>query len=154
MGGHNFFSKVASIDPIAQAVHAPGYNDEANYQLKQHMPGSNGPYSGVTASLAGANAGYAAGGPGANADWKAPVPWHQGGIMGALQGAASGADPQRAIQAGPGAYGLPNTGTSTGPVGQSGYNDTSASYVNAARNAVPRPVMTGTQGQIAPPRSF
>ncbi len=92
MGGNNFFSKIASIDPIAQALHLPGYNSYAKAQANAHLPGSNGPYTGVTPTLAGANAGYAPGGPGAN-PWQQPQPWHQGGLFGALQGLASSANP-------------------------------------------------------------
>src|SRR5712664_1529746 len=88
MGGNNFFSKIASIDPIAQALNLPGAHSYANAQANAHLPSSSGPYSGVAASLAGANAGYAPGGPGANV-WTQPTPWHQGGLFGALQGAAS-----------------------------------------------------------------
>jgi hypothetical protein len=89
MGGNNFFSKIASVDPIAQALHLPGYNAYAKAQANAHLPGSNGPYSGIAPTLAGANAGYAPGGPGSNPMWRQPQPWHQGGLLGALQGGAT-----------------------------------------------------------------
>jgi len=127
MGGNNFFSKIASIDPIAQALNLPGAHSYANAQANAHLPGSNGPYTGVTPTLAGANAGYAPGGPGAN-PWQQPVPWHQGGLFGTLQGAASdvggtsfGAQPKFNTQ----------SPSQTGPVGQVGPDP----YVTAARNA-------------------
>ncbi len=88
MGGNNFFSKIASIDPIAQALRLPGHDAYAKAQANAHLPGSNGPYTGVTPTLAAANAGYTPGGPGAN-PWQQPQPWHQGGLLGALQGGAS-----------------------------------------------------------------
>lgn len=89
MSSDNFFAKIASVDPIAQALHLPGYNTDVKAQANAHLPASSGPYSGATPTLAGANAGYAPGGPGANAMWRQPQPWHQGGLFGALQGGAS-----------------------------------------------------------------
>jgi hypothetical protein len=67
--GNNFFAKLAQHDPLAQALHLPGYNAAAGAQATRaagNSPFAAGPYTGVAPSLAGANAGYAAGGPGSN----------------------------------------------------------------------------------------
>jgi hypothetical protein len=116
--GSGFFGKIASIDPVAQALHLPGYNSYAKQQANAHLPGSNGPYTGVTPTLAGANAGYAPGGPGADPMWRQPQPWHQGGFLGALQGLASSANPGAAPGnlSNPGS--LMSSPSRTGPVGQ------------------------------------
>ncbi len=130
MGGSNFFSKIASIDPIAQALNLPGAHSYAQAQANAHLPASNGPYTGVTPTLAGANAGYAPGGPGANM-WTQPTPWHQGGLFGTLQGLASdvgetsyGAQPKFSTQ----------SPSATGPAGNVGTDP----YVTAAQNATRR----------------
>lgn len=70
MGGQFFapLQKLASHDPLAGALNLPGSHTYANYQNNRLMnvPNSiNTPYGGVAATLAGANAGYQAGGPGA-----------------------------------------------------------------------------------------
>ena len=70
MGTGTFFSKLAGYDPLAQALHLPGSNKYAQQQASQaatQSPYAQGPYTGVTPTLAGANAGYAANGPGATA---------------------------------------------------------------------------------------
>lgn len=133
MGSDNFFAKIASIDPIAQALRLPGYQTHARAQAEAHLPGSNGPYTGVTPTLAGANAGYLPGGPGAN-PWTQPQPWHQGGLFGLAQGLAGdvagtsfGAQPQFSTQ----------SPSSTGPVGQVN------PYSAAAQKATPQPIAKG-----------
>lgn len=68
MGSGTFFSKMASYDPLAQALHLPGSNKWSQQQASQaatQSPNAVGPYTGITPTLAGANAGYAANGPGA-----------------------------------------------------------------------------------------
>src|SRR5579859_5779110 len=73
MGTGTFFSKLASYDPLAHALHLPGASKYEQLQASQaNGNSSTGPYQGVTPTLAGANAGYAAGGPGANQGY---VPW-------------------------------------------------------------------------------
>jgi|SRR5579859_1158146 len=141
MSGNNFFSKIASIDPIAQALNLPGAHSYAQAQANAHLPGSNGPYTGVAPTLAGANAGYAPGGPGAN-PWQQPVPWHQGGLFGALQGGATqfgnvldvGGNTPLGPTTNP-QFKAPNLSNAspsqTGPVGQVGPDP----YVTAARTA-------------------
>ena len=82
----SFFQKVASVDPIAQAFNLPGSKSYVNSQIQSHMGSTTGPYAGVTPTLAGANAGYLPGGPGAIAGWQAPQPWHQGGFLRCIAG--------------------------------------------------------------------
>jgi hypothetical protein len=72
MGSDNFFSKVASVDPLAQALHLPG-SDKYAQAVAQRNAGATdvngGPYAGIAPTLAAANAGYVAGGPGAPKGW-------------------------------------------------------------------------------------
>lgn len=74
MGAGTFFSKIASYDPIAQALHLPGASSYVNYEqakADEAQPGAHsGPYQGVSPTLAAAQAGYAAGGPGSNSQWR------------------------------------------------------------------------------------
>ena len=90
MGSSNFFSKFASIDPIAQSLHLPGSQKYREQEMQDaNSTGSVGPYAGVTPTLAGANGGYAPGGPGANASY---TPFHAqmpGGLFGDAQRLAS-----------------------------------------------------------------
>lgn len=67
MGSTNFFSKLASIDPLAQALNLPGAHKYAQAQAQSNAGATDtngGAYTGINATLAGANAGYAPGGPG------------------------------------------------------------------------------------------
>jgi|ERR1700761_2167460 hypothetical protein len=68
MGSDNFFSKVASIDPLAQALNLPGAHKYAQSQA-QDVQTNAGPYAGVTPTLADANAGYAPGSADAQQGW-------------------------------------------------------------------------------------
>ena len=82
MGGSNsnFFAKVADVDPVAQALHLPGSGAAQKGRLdRANAANSTGPYTGVAPTLAGANAGYVPGGPGANTDWK---PFNLGNVGG------------------------------------------------------------------------
>lgn len=77
MGSNNFFSKIASMDPLAQALNLPGAHKYAQQQGRDEAAkagASAGPYTGVQATLAGANAGYAPGGPGATVGWHQYMP--------------------------------------------------------------------------------
>lgn len=86
MGSGTFFSKVASVDPLAQALHLPGSNKYAQQEAQDaNSTGAVGPYAGVAPTLAGANAGYAPGGPGANANYQPFVAKQPGGIFGTAQ---------------------------------------------------------------------
>lgn len=92
MGASNFFSKFASIDPLAQALNLPGAHKYAQQQAKDEAGkagASGGAYTGVDATLAGSNAGYAPGGPGATVGWHQYAPHAQGGLFGAAQGVAN-----------------------------------------------------------------
>ena len=92
MGSNNFFSKLASVDPVAQAFHLPGSQSYKQGQASAQAGASaqvGGPYSGVTPTLAGANAGYAPGGPGATVGWRPWAPTGPSGLMGFMQRAAS-----------------------------------------------------------------
>jgi hypothetical protein len=56
MGVTNWFSQLASHDPLANKLNLPGAHGYANWQ--HPSGGTSGPYAGVAPSLAGANAGY------------------------------------------------------------------------------------------------
>jgi hypothetical protein len=68
MGSTNFFSKLASIDPLAQALNLPGAHKYAQNQAGD-VQSNAGPYAGTTPTLADANAGYAPGSKGAQPGW-------------------------------------------------------------------------------------
>lgn len=73
MGSNNFFSKLASYDPLAQALHLPGANGYMKSQASSAAGQSSnnaGPYAGVTPTLSAAAAGYQPGGAGSNAGWQ------------------------------------------------------------------------------------
>lgn len=92
MGSTNFFSKLASVDPLAQALNLPGAHKYAQAEAQDEAGkagASGGPYTGVTPTLAGANAGYAAGGPGATVGWSQYVPRQPSGLFGDAQRAAN-----------------------------------------------------------------
>lgn len=92
MGTGTFFSKIASVDPLAHALHLPGANKYAQVEATKDagQSAANGQaYTGVAPTLAAANAGYAAGGPGSNADWHPWTPNAPGGIFGAAQRVSS-----------------------------------------------------------------
>jgi hypothetical protein len=88
MGSENFFAKFASIDPLAQALHLPGAHKYAQQQARDRAGQTDtngGAYTGVDATLAGANAGYRPGGPGATPGFVPTQPSGGGGLFGALQ---------------------------------------------------------------------
>ena len=114
MGTGTFFSKMASYDPLANALHLPGANKYAAQQASQDAGRSAyGPYTGVTPTLAGANAGYAPGGPGANAGY---TPWTPTGLSGLQKFAATSG------QVTPNPYGWQSAG------GQAGTNPTKPGF--------------------------
>lgn len=89
MGSTNFFSKLASVDPLAQALNLPGAHKYAQAQA-QDVQTNPGPYAGVTPTLADANAGYAPGSADAQKGWtpnQATTPGNS--LFGKLQGAAN-----------------------------------------------------------------
>ena len=141
MGSTNFFSKLASIDPLAQALNLPGAHKYAQAQA-QDVQTNAGPYAGQTPTLAASKEGYTPGGPTAQAGWtpnQATSPGNS--LFGKLQGAANvsgNATPQPwasgtikpFTQANPGA------GTSNQFVQQSG---TVNPYVTAAQRSTQQP---------------
>jgi hypothetical protein len=154
MGSDNFFSKVASIDPIAQMLHLPGSNKyaQSEAQAANSAPDS-GPYNGVAPTLAAANAGYTPGGPGANASYVPFAAARPGGLFGGLQRiAAASGDTLPNVAAGqvlPPVSGVPTTLRTGQPAGVA--NPYGAPppiapnpYVAAAANAGPKPLNTNT----------
>ena len=128
MGSTNFFSKLASIDPIAQALNLPGAHKYAQAQA-QDVQSNVGPYAGQTPTLAAANVGYAPGttAQGATPGWtpiQATAPGNSAFNFlqkaANLSGNASG---------GGAALGVPTRLPSTNPI------STSNQYVQAARGA-------------------
>ena len=92
MGNSNFFSKLASIDPLAQALDLPGAHKYAQAQAQSaagQTDTNGGAYTGVAPTLAGANAGYAPGGPGATPGFSPTQPSGGGGLFGILQKGAN-----------------------------------------------------------------
>lgn len=88
MGSSNFFAKFASIDPLAQMLNLPGAHKYAQAQAQSEAGkagASGGPYTGVDPTLAGANAGYTPGGPGATTGWSQYAPRAPGGLFGLMQ---------------------------------------------------------------------
>lgn len=103
MGSTSFFSKLASYDPLAQGLDLPGAHKYQNTLVNRVGP-DQGPYTGVQATLAGANSGYAANGPGANgspaapavngpAGWGHPTVGGIGGFMQSLGNTATALNP-------------------------------------------------------------
>jgi hypothetical protein len=140
VGSNNFFSKVASIDPLAQALNLPGAHKFAQSQA-QDVQTNAGPFAGKTPTLADANAGYAPGSAGATVGWtpnQATVPGNS--LFGAAQRAANlsgnlSAQPTNGLPgSGRGGIGLPNPTAGT----QNTYvqpTQTMNPYVTAARAA-------------------
>lgn len=92
MGSTNFFSKLASVDPLAQALNLPGAHKYAQAQAQDRAGQTDtngGAYTGVQASLAGANAGYQPGGPGATVGFAPTQPTSNAGIFNTLQKGAN-----------------------------------------------------------------
>ena len=154
MGSDNFFSKLASVDPLAQMLHLPGSGKYAQSQLERaNEAPDSGPYNGVAPTLAGANAGYAPGGPGANPNYK---PWQiqrPGGIFGTAQRLAGTAGEITPNPTGgtfiPGTPQQQLTTVRTGQIpGQGGYTSPAPiapnPYVAAIAGAGPKPVSTNT----------
>ena len=136
MGSNTFFSKIASFDPLAQALHLPGAGKYMQSQASDAAGKSGGgPYQGVTPTLAGANAGYAPGGPGANQDWK---PWVAPQIGNGWQRFAANQGNISPGIVGPLVdKGAPGTNTAYSGNGAQPQNP-AAGYVNAARQVAMR----------------
>jgi hypothetical protein len=141
MGSTNFFAKLASVDPLAQALNLPGAHKYAQAQA-QDVQTNPGPFAGQTPTLAASKAGYTPGTPGAQVGWtpnQATTPGNA--IFSKLQGAANlsgNATPQ------PWASGTlkpftqanPSAGTGNSFVQQSG---TVNPYVTAAQRSTVQP---------------
>lgn len=140
MGSDNFFSKVASIDPLAQALNLPGAHKYAQSQAQDAAGGTDtngGAYTGLNATLAGANAGYAPGGPGATVGFAPTQPTSGNSLFGKLQGGANllgnlTPQPWATGTLKPFTTANPGAGTSNSYVQNS---QTVNPYVTAARNA-------------------
>lgn len=141
MGSGTFFSKVAS-SPLFQKLDLPGSH---KYQdtLENVIGPNSGAYTGVTPTLAGANAGYAAGGPGAiqgavnapnvgqnAAGWGHPAVGGLAGFMNNVVGKGLSLDPAMNTT-------LTNAGNATNAAGQAVNGNASGAnpWVDAARNA-------------------
>ena len=143
MGGDNFFSKVASMDPLARALHLPG-SDKYAQAVAQRNAGATdvngGAYTGIAPTLAGANAGYAPGGPGAAPNWQqinlGNSPSGIGGFMTKLANLSANTNP-----ASGGNFGtLPNASDRNqyAPSGSANVGNSqqpASAYVQAARGA-------------------
>lgn len=123
MSSDNYFAKFASIDPLAQALHLPGANKYVQSQASQNAGTSaanGGPYTGITPTLAAANAGYAAGGPGSNTQWQQWAPSNPGGVMGFLQKGAASSGSTTPNPLGGTFFNKPTTVGGSNPWGQGG----------------------------------
>jgi len=152
MGANNFFSKFASIDPLAHALHLPGANKYSEEQARRDAGTSGaGPYAGVAPTLAGANAGYAPGGPGAVAGWHQWQPNAPGGAFGFAQRFSNAVGNTTPNPAG-GQW----TPSNPGQLQNTMNNPAGGTYaappgINPYVAAIPR--MVGTQGQPNPMQS-
>jgi hypothetical protein len=133
MGSDNFFSKVASIDPLAQALHLPGSQKYAQAVAQRNAGATDvngGAYTGIAPTLAAANAGYTPGGPGAPVGWQQANLGSTPGWMNSFRNINSGIIPS------PIANGLGSIGsTPVSPGAQQNAGNPSTAYVNAARGA-------------------
>lgn len=147
MGSSNFFAKLASVDPLAQALHLPGSNKYAQQEAQDaNSTGAVGPYAGVTPTLAGANSGYAPGGPGSNPNY---VPFHAqapGGLFGAAQRFSTAVGDT-----------TPNPDTPTKPFGMPGQIvgslQTGQPYGGASPYGAPAYVAASQQANMQPPNA-
>jgi hypothetical protein len=141
MGSDNFFSKIASIDPLAQALDLPGAHKYAQSQAQDaagQTDTNGGAYTGVNATLAGANAGYAPGGPGATPGFAPTQPTAGNALFGHLQGAANLVGNSMPYRAGSGIVPTaPGSVSTANPYVQQ--NTTQNPYAMAAGNTARQP---------------
>ena len=142
MGSTNFFAKLASIDPLAQALNLPGAHKYAQAQA-QDVQTNAGPYAGQTPTLAASKEGYTPGSTalGAQAGWTPNQASGSNGLFGKLQGAANLSgnltpQPWSSGNLKPLTQANPTAGTSNSFVQQSG---TVNPYVTAAQRATVQP---------------
>jgi hypothetical protein len=152
MGSTNFFSKLASVDPLAQALDLPGAHKYAQAQA-QDVQTNPGPYAGQTPTLAAANAGYVPGSTaqGAQVGWTPNQMTTPGNaLFSALQRGANlsgnlSAQPTNVLPgSGRSGIGLPNQGAGTGNTYVQG-SQTINPYVAAAQRSTVQP-STNTWG--------
>jgi hypothetical protein len=148
----SFLSKVAAIDPIAQSLDLPGSKSYANSVQQQNQADAEanglGPYARVAPSLAGAQAGYVQGGPGATPGWQPYVPkGGQGGLFGAAESLANFAGNLPGVKVGSGSVstGVPNFNNNQPPTQGQAYG-----YVQAAKNAATGSQAVQQQSQLTP----
>jgi len=104
MGTGTFFSKMASYDPLAQALDLPGAHKWQQQQAENaNSTNQAGPYAGVTPTLAAANAGYAPGGPGAQAGWQSQDTQPNPYVQAAMGAGAQPPNPNKIFRPQPGA---------------------------------------------------
>jgi len=134
MGSNTFFSKLASFDPLAQALHLPGagkYMQSQTSAAAGKSADNAGPYAGVAPTLQASQAGYQPGGVGSNAGWK---PFQMPTVGNGWQHFAGS---QGNIS--PGIVGpLVDKGAPGTNIGYSSNMPATSAYVTAARNAVPQ----------------
>lgn len=140
MGSDNFFSKIASIDPLAQALDLPGAHKYAQSQAQDaagQTDTNGGAYTGIAPTLAGANAGYQPGGPGALAGFAPTQPTAGNSLFGSLQRGANLVGNSMPYRGGSGIVPTsPGTVSTANPYVQG--STTVNPYVTAARGAVPQ----------------
>lgn len=73
MGSRSFFSMIGAHDPLAQALNLPGAGKYAQAGARMNIAPGTGPYAGIPATLAGANAGYTGNAPGASSGMGLPA---------------------------------------------------------------------------------
>jgi len=139
----SFFTKLASVDPIAQALDLPGAHKQAQAQAQDaagQTDTNGGAYTGINPTLAGANAGYAPGGPGATVGFAPTQPTPGNSLMNFFQktanfagnnpGALGMVSPYNKATTGGGFVPNFSTGNQAVPTSQ-----TQNPYVTAARGA-------------------
>jgi hypothetical protein len=138
MGSDNFFSKIASMDPLAQALNLPGAHKYAQAVAQRNAGATDvngGAYTGITPTLAAANAGYQPGGPGASPGWQQiNLGSNPSGLQDILTRGANVLGNAAIAKPGPGGSPIstPSFGTGNPYVQQS---TTQNPYVQAARGA-------------------
>jgi hypothetical protein len=92
MGSNSFFSKMQAMNPLAQILDMPGAHKYAQGQAQDaagQTDTNGGAYTGINATLAGANAGYRPGGPGATVGFAPTQPTGPNALMGITEKGAN-----------------------------------------------------------------
>jgi hypothetical protein len=143
----SFFQKVASVDPLAQALDLPGAHKQAQAQAQDaagQTDTNGGAYTGVGATLAGANAGYAPGGPGSTPGFAPTQPTAGNSLMNLFQKGSNLVGNSMPYRAGSGIAptGFNNPLSTTNPYVQQSM--TQNPYAAAAGNAARQQSSTGS----------